>query len=96
MYDEIMPNTEHTATATAHHPILTTSYIILTQNALYVNFKLSTMYPQSDVTNKPSIGFDTTLFNSDADASNPYTLFLKLVKLLLKIIFLAYKLLISS
>lgn len=68
MYDDIMPNTEHTATATAHQPTLTTSYIIFTQNALYVNFKLSTMYPQSDETSNPSIGFDTTLFNSEADA----------------------------
>ena len=63
-----MPNTEHTATTTAHQPILPMSYIIFTQNALYVNLRLSTMYPQSEETNNPSIGFDTTLFNSEADA----------------------------
>lgn len=63
MYDDTIPRIEHTATATAHQLILTTSYIIFTQNALQVNFKLSTIYPQSDETNKPSIGFDTTLFN---------------------------------
>jgi len=65
MYETIIPIIENTATITAHHPILTISYITLIQSILYVNLSVSTIYRQSEDTINPSIELDTTLLKSE-------------------------------